>query len=81
MEYAAIAIAILGCAVGATFRLRFLLVIIVLVLAISVVFSLFHGSGPWDTSIDHRSSASPFSKPAIFWVWLAEAFFPSFSAN
>ena len=47
MEYAAIAIAILGCAVGATFRLRFLLGVILLVLAISIVFSLSHGSGPW----------------------------------
>jgi hypothetical protein len=48
MQYAAIAVAILGCAVGATFRLRFLLGVILLVLAISLVFSLSHGSGLWD---------------------------------
>ncbi len=48
MEYAAIAIALLGCAVGATFRLRFLLGVIGLVLAISVIFSLSHNYGLWD---------------------------------
>jgi hypothetical protein len=48
MEYTAIAIAILGCTVGATFRLRFLLGVVVLVLAISIVFSLSHRFGPWD---------------------------------
>lgn len=51
MEYAAIAIALLGCAVGATFRLRFLLGVIVLLLAISVVFSLSHGHSPWDKAL------------------------------
>jgi hypothetical protein len=47
MEYAAVAVAILGCAVGATFRLRFLLGVILLVLAISLVFAVSHGSGVW----------------------------------
>ncbi|HVX75126.1 MAG TPA: hypothetical protein VHB49_03295 [Bradyrhizobium sp.] len=45
MEYAAVAIAILGFTVGATFRLRFLLGIVVLLLAISLVFSFSHGYG------------------------------------
>jgi hypothetical protein len=47
MEYTAIAVATLGCAVGATFRLRFLLGIVMLVLAISLAFSLSQGSGLW----------------------------------
>ena len=47
MEYAAVAVAMLGCAVGATFRLRFLLGVVLLVLAISLVLLLSHGSGLW----------------------------------
>lgn len=45
MEYAAVAIAILGLVVGATFRLRFLLGIVLLLLPISLVFSVSHGYG------------------------------------
>jgi hypothetical protein len=48
MEYTAIAFAILGCIVGATFRLRFLLGVVALVLAISIVLSLSHRFGAWD---------------------------------
>jgi len=48
MQCAAVAVAILGCVVGATFRLRFLLGVVLLVLTISLVFSLSHGSGLWD---------------------------------
>jgi len=47
MEYA-IAVATLGWMIGATFRLRFLLGVCVLVLIASLVFSLSHGSGLWD---------------------------------
>jgi hypothetical protein len=43
MEYTAIAIAILGLIIGATFRLRFLLGIVLLMLPISLVFSISHG--------------------------------------
>lgn len=49
MEYAAIAVAVLGWTVGATFRLRFLLGVIALVLTVSLVYSLSHGFGLWDT--------------------------------
>jgi hypothetical protein len=51
MHYAAIALAILGWTIGATFRLRFLLGIILLVLVISFVATLFHGSGLWDKAL------------------------------
>jgi hypothetical protein len=51
MEYAAVAIAILGWTIGATFRLRFVLGIIILVLVISFVASLSHGSGLWDRAL------------------------------
>jgi hypothetical protein len=42
MESAAIAVAILGVSIGATFRLRFLLGVVVLVLAITLFFALSH---------------------------------------
>lgn len=45
MEYAGVAIAILGFIIGATFRLRFLLGIVLLLLPISLVFSVSHGYG------------------------------------
>jgi hypothetical protein len=45
MEYAAVAIAILGLIIGATFRLRFLLGIVLFLLPASLVFSVFHGYG------------------------------------
>jgi hypothetical protein len=45
MEYAAVAIAILGFIIGATFRLRFLLGIVLLLLPISLAFSVSHGYG------------------------------------
>lgn len=38
MQYAAVAIAILGLVIGATFRLRFLLGIVLLLLPVSLVF-------------------------------------------
>ena len=47
MEYGVLAVAILGCAIGLTFRLRFLLGVVLLVLAISSVCLLFYGSGLW----------------------------------
>jgi hypothetical protein len=51
MDYAAIALAILGWTIGVSFRLRFLLGIVVLVLAISIVASLSHGSGLWEKAL------------------------------
>jgi hypothetical protein len=45
MEYAAVAIAILGLIIGATFRLRFLLGIVLLLLPISLAFSVSRGYG------------------------------------
>jgi hypothetical protein len=45
MEYAAVAIAILGLVIGATFRLRFLLGIVLLLLPVSLVFSISRGYG------------------------------------
>jgi uncharacterized membrane protein len=45
MEYAAIAVAMLGWTVGVTFRLRFLLRIVALLLVISLVFSFSRGYG------------------------------------
>lgn len=45
MEYAAVAVAILGIAIGATFRLRFLLGMIFAVLATTFVFVLSHPYG------------------------------------
>jgi hypothetical protein len=49
MEYAAVAIAILGLIVGATFRLRFLLGIVLLLLPVCLVFSVSHGYGLFAT--------------------------------
>ena len=45
MEYAAIAVAILGIAIGVTFRLRFLLGMILAVLAITLIFVVSHPYG------------------------------------
>jgi hypothetical protein len=45
MAYAAVAIATLGLVIGATFRLRFLLGIVLLLLPISLVFSVSHRYG------------------------------------
>jgi hypothetical protein len=45
MEYAAVAIATLGLIIGATFRLRFLLGIVLLLFPISLLFSISHGYG------------------------------------
>jgi len=45
MEYAAVTIAILGLTIGTTFRLRFLLGIVLLLLPISLVFSVSRGYG------------------------------------
>ena len=42
MGYAAIAVAILGAAIGVTFRLRLLLGVVVIVLAITLIFALSH---------------------------------------
>ena len=49
MEYAAIAVAVLGWTVGVTFRLRFLLGVIALLAVISLVRSLSGGYGFRDT--------------------------------
>jgi hypothetical protein len=49
MEYAAVAIAILGFTIGATFRLRFLLGIVLLLLPICLIFSVSRGYGLLDT--------------------------------
>jgi heme O synthase-like polyprenyltransferase len=43
MEYAAVAIAILGVVIGATFRVRFLLGIVLLLLPVCLIFSVSHG--------------------------------------
>jgi hypothetical protein len=48
MQYTAIALAALGWTIGLTFRLWFLLGVIALVLAVSLVYSLSHGSALWD---------------------------------
>jgi len=48
MDYAAITLAILGWTIGTTFRLRFLVGIVLLVLPISFVAALSHGSGLWE---------------------------------
>jgi hypothetical protein len=45
MEYAAVAIAILGLIIGATFRLRFLVGIVLLLLPVSLVFSVSRDYG------------------------------------
>ena len=45
MEYAAVAIATLGLIIGATFRLRFLLGIVLLLFPVSLVFSISRGYG------------------------------------
>jgi hypothetical protein len=45
MGFAAIAIVMLGATIGATFRLRFLLGMIVLILAITLLFALSHDYG------------------------------------
>jgi hypothetical protein len=51
MEYAAIALAILGVAIGAMFRLKTLLPIIALLLVACVAFSLTHGFSFLDTAL------------------------------
>ncbi len=51
MEYAAIALAILGVAVGAMFRLKTLLPIVALLLLACVVLSLARGLGFLDTAL------------------------------
>jgi hypothetical protein len=45
MEYAAVAIAILGFTIGATFRFRFLLGIVLLLVPICLTFSISRGYG------------------------------------
>jgi hypothetical protein len=45
MEYAAVAIATLGLIIGATFRLRFLLGIVLLLFPISLIFSISRAYG------------------------------------
>jgi hypothetical protein len=45
MEYTAVAIAILGFTIGATFRLRVLLGIVLLLLPICLIFSVSRGYG------------------------------------
>jgi hypothetical protein len=51
MYYTAIALAMLGVAVGVTFRLKILLAIVALMLLISVVFSLANGFSFLDTAL------------------------------
>jgi hypothetical protein len=45
MEYAAVAIATLGLIIGATFRLRFLLGIVLVLFPVSLVYSISRGYG------------------------------------
>jgi hypothetical protein len=49
MQYAAVALVVLGWIIGAAFQLWFLLGAIALLLIISLVFSLSHGFTLWDT--------------------------------
>jgi hypothetical protein len=51
MYYAAIALAMLGGAVGVTFRLKILLMIVALMLLVSIVFSLANGFSFLDTAL------------------------------
>ncbi len=51
MVYAAIAVAILGIAVGLVFRLKVLLPILAALLIVSVGFSLVHGFGFLETAL------------------------------
>ena len=51
MEYAAIALGILGAAVGVVFRLKVLLPIIALLLLASIAFSLARGFSFLDTAL------------------------------
>jgi hypothetical protein len=51
MVYAAIALAIVGAAVGLVFRLKILLPVLALLLVVSVVFSLGRGFGFLDTAL------------------------------
>jgi hypothetical protein len=51
MGYAAIAVAILGAAVGVTFRLRFLLGMVLIVLALTLIFALSHRYGFLDSLV------------------------------
>jgi fumarate reductase subunit D len=51
MEYSAIALAILGVAVGVVFRLRMLLPIVALLLVVSIAFSLARGFSFLDTAL------------------------------
>jgi hypothetical protein len=51
MEYAAFSLAVLGFAVGAAFRLKFLLLIVALLLIVSIIFSLARGFNFLDTAL------------------------------
>lgn len=51
MGNAAVALALLGFAIGALFRLRILLSILALMVVISIVFSLARGYGFLDTAL------------------------------
>jgi hypothetical protein len=51
MVYAAIALAILGAAVGLAFRLKILLPVLALLLVVSILFSLDRGFGFLDTAL------------------------------
>jgi hypothetical protein len=51
MEYTAIAVATLGWTVGITFRLRFLLGVVILLFVISLVFSFSREYGLRDTAL------------------------------
>ena len=51
MENAAVALALLGFAVGALFRLRILLSILALLVVVSIVFSLARGFGFLNTAL------------------------------
>jgi hypothetical protein len=51
MVYAAIALAIVGAAVGLVFRLKILLPVLALLLVVSVVFSLGRGFSFLDTAL------------------------------
>jgi hypothetical protein len=51
MVYAAIALAVLGFAVGVAFRLQILLSILALLLLVSIVFSLARGFSFLDTAL------------------------------
>jgi len=51
MVYAAIALAIVGAAVGLAFRLKILLPVLALLLVVSILFSLGRGFGFLDTAL------------------------------